>query len=115
MSLRFPKETDVCISLEAEKKSPCPEADRKIIAARLFKLVMNKNLINVRRSLVFCPICRNVCTYTPEGEQNPRNFSKSSILDQRNGFDITVPIQFIHILAEHPEVDIDENIIKYFS
>lgn len=106
---------EINISLEPEKKSNSSEGARKKIAARLFGLVENGSLVNVRRSLARCPICKNYCTYAPEGAGAARSFAKSTIVDRRNGFDITIPIELIHILSDHPEVGVDANLLDFYG
>jgi hypothetical protein len=115
MEIRYSKESDVNISLASEEKANSSAFVRKEIAARLFSLVENGSLVNVRRSLAACPVCKSYCTYIPESEKVARNFAKSTILDQRDGFEITIPVELIHILSDHPEVDVDVNLFECYS
>lgn len=114
MDIRFSKENDVNISLEPKKSVSCSLSIRKEVAARLFQLVKDRKLVNVRRTLAVCPVCKNYCTYFPGGEEVARNFAKSTIVDRRDGFDITIPVELIHILADHPEIDVDANLLDHY-
>lgn len=112
--MRFSEITDVTISLNPEDSTNCSESKRREIAELLFKLCKNKHLINVMRTLALCPICKKRCTYAPYVGSQTMSFPDSSILDSRAGFDIIIPIQIIHILSEHCEVDFDSKILGFY-
>ncbi|HWV15598.1 MAG TPA: hypothetical protein VN030_09195 [Cellvibrio sp.] len=111
MVLYFFQELDINIPFSSENGMFLHRGKRESIAQLLFEKYLEKDTVNSARSLAYCPICKDPCTYF-SGEKDIQ-LGSCSIIDRREGFNILISVEWIHVLQKHESM-VDEKLIEYF-